>query len=160
MNKFVLLLCFLLVVNVSKEETDMYDRAYDLITKLLKGMSTSEKGECANIFENKKEEIMNVIKGLIDDIKAGKKFSDVLVNYGFKLITIEDLVLKCKAFDLFQLFSKFTSKDGIKEIGSTIQNKADEIYELINDVKSARTLADKLVKVGKILSIVFNFSVY
>ena len=160
MNKLGLLLCFLLIVNTSAEEKkDMAENIYDIIIKLLKGMSEGEKGSCSKIFEDKKNEILPIVKELINEVKNGKSLSGLVVSYGFRLLAVEDLAAECKAFALLDLFSKFTSKDGIKDIGISIQKNANTIHQYLTEMKSEKELLKKVEKVGKIFALVLNFKV-
>ena len=159
MNKLGLLLCFLLIVNISaEEEKDMVGRVYDIITNLLKGMS--EEGRCSKIFEKKKSDILPIVKELVEKVKTGKSLSEVVVEQGFKLLAIEDLAVDCKAFSLFELFSKITSKDGIKDIGMTIQTHADKIHQYVSQIKATKEILNKIEIAGKMFALIFNFKVY
>ena len=159
MNKLGLLLCFLLIVNISaEEESDMVGRAYDIIINLLKGMS--EEGKCSRIFEKKKSDILPIVKELVEKVKTGKSLSEVVVEQGFKLLAIEDLAVDCKAFSLFELFSKITSKDGIKDIGLSIQQHADKIHQYVSQIKTTQGISNKIEIAGKMFALIFNFKVY
>ena len=161
MNKLGLLLCILLIVNISaEEEKDMVVKVYDIVTNLLKGMSEDGKGKCSLIFINKKEQILPIVKELIKEVKNGKSLSQLAVSYGFRLLAIEDLAVDCKAFSLFELFSKITSKEGIKDMGIAIQNNVDKIYKYVTELKATKGLSNKIEIAGKIFAIVFNFKVY
>ena len=159
MNKLGLLLCFLLIVNISaEEEKDMVGKVYDVITNLLKGMS--EEGKCSRIFEKKKSDILPIVKELVEKVKTGKSLSEVVVEQGFKLLAIEDLAVDCKAFSLFELFSKVTSKDGIKDIGLAIQQHADKIHQYVSQIKSTKGILEKIEIAGKMFALILNFKVY
>ena len=162
MNKLGLLLCFLLIVNTSAEEKkDMAENIYDIIIKLLKGMAEEEgKGRCSKIFEDKKNEILPIVKELINEVKNGKSLSELVVSYGFRLLAVEDVAVECKAFALLELFSKVTSKDGIKDIGISIQKNANTIHQYLTEMKSEKVLLNKVQKAGKIFALVLNFKVY
>ena len=158
MNKLGLLLCFLLIANISAEESDMVGKIYDIVTNLLKGMS--DEGKCAKVFSTKKDQILPIVTELIGEVKNGKSLSELAFSYGLRLLGIEDMATDCKAFALLELFSKITSKEGIKSIGTNISEKADEIYDLATQLKAAKGLEAKVEIAGKILAIVFNFKVY
>ena len=161
MNKLGLLLCILLIVNISaEEEKDMVVRVYDIVTNLLKGMSEDGKGKCSLIFINKKEQILPIVKELIKEVKNGKSLSQLAVSYGFRLLAIEDLAVDCKAFSLFELFSKITSKDGIKDIGISIQQHADKIHQYVSQIKTTKGISNKIEIAGKMFALIFNFKVY
>ena len=159
MNKLGLFLCFLLIVNISaEEEKDMVGKVYDVITNLLKGMS--EEGKCSRIFEKKKSDILPIVKELVEEVKKGKSLSEVVISYGFRLLAIEDLAVDCKAFSLFELFSKITSKDGIKDIGISIQQHADKIHQYVSQIKSTKGILEKIEIAGKMFALILNFKVY
>ena len=160
MNKLGLFLCFLLIVNISaEEESDMVGKVYDIIINLLKGMS--EEGKCSKIFERKKTDILPIVKELVNKLKDGKSsLSEAVVEQGFKLLAIEDLAVDCKAFSLFELFSKVTSKDGIKDIGLAIQQHADKIHQYVSQIKSTKGILEKIEIAGKMFALILNFKVY
>ena len=159
MNKLGLLLCFLLIVNISaEEENDLSGKIYDLIIYLLRGMS--EEGKCSKIFEKKKNEIFPIVKELVDKVKSGGSLSQVVLECGFKLLAIEDVAVDCKAFSLFELFSKVTSKEGIKDIGMAIQQHADKIHQYVSQIKSTKEMLNKIEIAGKMFALIFNFKVY
>ena len=160
MNKLGLFLCFLLIVNISAdEENDMVGKVYDIITNLLKGMS--EQGKCSKIFENKKNDILPIVRELVNKLKDGKSsLSEAVVEQGFKLLAIEDVAVDCKAFSLFELFSKITSKDGIKDIGISIQQHADKIHQYVSQIKTTQGISNKIEIAGKMFALIFNFKVY
>ena len=160
MNKLGLLLCFLLIVNISAEEGENVGKFYDIIVNILKGMSENEEGKCANIFKNKRGEILPLIKDLASEFKNGKSLPELVSSYGFRLLAIEDLAVECKAFSLFEIFTKVTSKEGIKDIGISIQKNADQIYKFTTDLKSTKDNVERLAIIGKIFALVLDFKVY
>ena len=159
MNKLGLLLCFLFIVNISaEEEKDMVGKVYDIIINLLEGMSKEKR--CSRIFQTKKDQIFPIIKEAVNDFKNGQSFSELVVSYGFRLLAVEDLAVECKAFTLFELFSKVTSKDGIKDIGVTIQERANDIYKLVSLLKTTKGIENKVKIAGEIFAIILKFKVY
>ncbi len=157
MNKLAILLCFLLVFNFSKSDED-YDFV-EILTYIFKGMSPNEEGKCAKVFMNHKSEIKDILTKLFNDIKDGKDFSSLTLNYGLKLIAIDGLATECKVFPLLEAINKLMSPSGIKSIGEAISNNADEIYEHFKSLKKDKGVLKKMVPIGKVLSIILNFSV-
>ena len=76
-----------------------------------------------------------------------------------KFFGISDLISKCQVLTLLDIYNRVSTKDGIKEFGNTIYNNAETIYKLTNDLKNNKDSGDKLVALGKIISIIFNFYV-
>ena len=160
MNKFALLLCFLLIANISAEEKDMVERIYNIVINILKGMSEKGDNSCANIFVNKKGEIFPIFKELVNEVKSGKSLSEVVSSYGLRLLAVEDLAVNCKAFALFELFTKMTSKEGIKDIGASIQSHAGDISNYFSQMKATKEIEKKVIIAGKIFAKIFNLQVY
>ena len=161
MNKLGLLLCVILIANISTENKDMVEKTYEILINILNGMSNDGKnGKCAQIFKDKKNEIFPIFKDLVNEFKDGKSLSEMVPSYGLKLLAIEDIAVSCKAFSLFELFSKITSKEGIKDIGVAIEKNADYIYKIVSSIKSNKVFEDKVRYAGQILSKIFDFSVY
>ena len=161
MNKFSLLLCFLLIVDISAEEKDMVDRIYNITINLLKGMAEKkEDHRCAKEFVTKKDQIFPIFKELIGEVKSGKSLSGVVTAYGFRLLAIEDMAESCKAFSLFELFSKVTSKEGIKDIGASIEKNAEKISNYFSKMKATKGLENKVEIAGNIFALILNFNVY
>ena len=161
MNKFALLLCLLLIANISAEEKDMVERIYNIVINILKGMAEKKPEQsCARIFETKKSEIFPIFKELVNEVKSGKSLSGVLSSYGLRLLAVEDLAVNCKAFALFELFSKMTSKEGLKDIGASIEKNAGEISNYFSQMKATKVIENKVQIAGQIFAKIFNLQVY
>jgi len=161
MNKFALVFCLLLIVNFSQEvEINLnYETIYDALTNIIKGLSATNEGLCANVFIKNKSKMLNIVERVIDDLKSGKKFSDLLGTYSIELLGIENLLTDCRVFSLVPAVTDLISLNGIKGIGDRIYKNAETLYDYVQKFKSTPGLGDKLVYVGKALKIVLDIYV-
>ena len=157
MNKLAILLCLLLVFNFSKSDED-YDFV-DIAAYIFKGMSHNEEGKCAKVFLNNKSKIKDILTKLFNDLKNGKELSSIMFGYGIELVAIDGMATDCKIFALLEAVNKLMSPSGIKSIGESISNNADEIYSNFLDLKKDKGVLKKMVPLGKVLKIILNFSV-
>ena len=76
---------------------------------------------------------------------------------GFQLLRIWQKVAK---LSLFELFSKVTSKEGIKDIGASIEKNAEKISNYFSKMKATKGLENKVEIAGNIFALILNFNVY
>ena len=162
MNKFALLLCFLLAVNYSIcQDTEEIEKYYDYAVELLKGFSKNGQNTCANFFSVHRKQVISIVKAAIEEIKAGAQLTSLALKYVGQLLNLDSSVATtCNLFGILPLVNKFNSVDEIKAIGQRITSNAQTIYDNIQLAKNAEGLKSKLLYIGKILSIVLNFNVY
>ena len=162
MKKHILLLCFLLSLHFTKSiDDEVFDIGYDLLSKILRGMTKTGTTRCSEIFINNKEILSDTLKEIINNNKESPNIIDIISkiwNYG-KLIFIQDLFDKCKLEKISYLQNKIFSKNGIIEMGTEIENNNEKIFGLIKEIVKGKDSDEKLTLVGRIISIVLNFYV-
>ena len=160
MNKFALILGLLLLFNLSKSiDDDQMSTLYDHMTYILEGMSKTGEGQCAAVFRNNKSVLLGIIKNIMNDIKGGVDTTTIVARYLGKLILIDGLGTKCNIFALLKVVEIFNSADGIKNIGTSIVDNSNQIFDYVQEIKNKEELDDKLVSAGRILAILLNFNV-
>ena len=161
MNKFALVFCLILIVNFSQEaETNIsYENVYNYLFNILKGLSLSNENKCANVLTTQKVRMLSIVRSLIDELKLGKKFSDVRMAYYTKILGIKNLGNDCRIFKLIPEFTKMLSVGGIQQIGDRIIKNAQTLYDYVEKIKTVKGLDDKFVYVGKCLKIILNIYV-
>ena len=160
MNKFALILGLLLFFNCSKsDEEDHMSAVYDHITYILEGMCKIGESKCAAVFRDNKPILLEIIKDVINEFKEGADPTSILAKYLGKIILIDGLGTKCNLFSLLKVVEIFNSADGIKDLGKTIVDNANKIFDYVQEIKNKEDLDEKLVSVGHILSILLNFYV-
>ena len=162
MNKIALLIFFCVIFKISHcQSFSLFsaDSIYDFVFNFLKGLSITENGQCIKVYSNNKEEIIQILNELLQGLEEGYDITNLIFPIGMEFFGISGLISKCQVLTLLDIYNRISTKDGIKEIGSTIYNNAETIYNLTNDLKKYNDLGDKLVVLGKILSIIFNFFV-
>ena len=161
MNKFAFVFCLLLIVNFSQEaEINLsYETIHDAITNILKGLSLTNEGLCANVFVKSKSKILNLVERYVKDLKSGKKSSDLLNTYSIELLGIENFLTDCRVFSLVPLIPDLISLNGIKGIVDRINKNAQTLYDYVQKIKATKGLDDKLVYVGKALKIILDLYV-
>ena len=162
MNKFALLLCFLLAVNYSMcQDPELVDKYYDYLVEALKGFSKDGKNSCSNFFAVNRNEVVQLVKNAMAEMQAGSDLLTVAIKYVGLLINLDSSVATtCNLFGILPLLNKFSSAEEIKGIGERISSNSKEIYQLIQSVKSVEGLKNKMQYFGKILALVLNFYVY
>ena len=133
------------------------DKVYDLLIEVFKGMCQNDKKECATAFTKNKDQLILIIKEIIEEIKNGEEFASILMKYSVKLLMIDDIGTKCNIIYILRIITKFQSADGIRDIGETIKNNADELYKYIQVILTGETTEAKLYALGKILALIFNY---
>ena len=162
MSKFALLLCFLLVVNYSLcQESDPISKYYDYLVELLKGFSKNDQHLCSDFFALHRNDVIPIVQSGLAQIQAGESLASIALGLVGKILSIDSSVgSSCNLWGLIPLINTFNHEDEIKNIGKRISDKAGEIFTNIGLIKEAEGLNNKLVYIGRILSIVLNFFVY
>ena len=158
MNKFGLIL-FLLAITFT-QQIDYSDidvnAIYDKFVIVAKGLSTTNDYQCSAVLNSKKAEILVIINNMITELKNGAKFSSVALKYGLKLLGVDGMSTKCKAWELVTKVLALLEKDGIKETGYRIVNNTASIYAAIQEFKDAADLDGKLVAAGKAIRFILG----
>ena len=163
MNKFVLFFCIILFPIFSKCEEisdETLSKAYDMVVIITKGMCNTDEKQCSTALENNKDKLMPIIKDMIKDIQNGDTISTVASKYVTKIIFIDGIGNKCNVFGLLSVVPKFSSPEGIKEIGDSISNNSSQIYPYVQTVLNGESNEAKLMAIGHIISIIFAFYVH
>ena len=161
MKKFSILLCFILLLNFSKSlDEEVFDLVYNLTSKIFKGMTKTKSHLCSDTMIKNKEKISTILKDIIkssEDDLGFFDFLDNIVNY-IKLNNVEN-INKCKLSEILELSSQIPTLTGIKNIGKSVENNNNNIFELIKKIVKCNDSDERLALLGKILSIILNFYV-
>ena len=162
MNKIAIFLCFILFFNLSNSfelDDETLDKAYDLLVEVLKGMCLNDKKECATAFAKNKDQLIVIIKNIIEEVKKGVDINSIVTKYSIPFLVIDNIGTKCNIIYILRIITNFQSADGIRDIGETIKNNADELYKYIQVILTGETTEVKLYAVGQILALLFNYYV-
>ena len=158
MNKFGLLL-FLLAISFT-QQLDYSDidinAIYDKLIIVAKGFSPSGTTQCSAVLNSKKTEILAVVNEFIEEVKKGASMGSIAIKYGLKLMAIDGMGDKCKALSVVSKVMALLNQQGIKDTGYRIVNNAANIYNTVEEFKSAADLDAKLVVAGKIIRYVIG----
>ena len=133
---------------------------YDLLINVFKGLSATDRGLWANNFVMSKPEVLKIIRNLIEELKSGKSFSNLLPGYTYKFLNIGNIFNDCRIIHLISSFKKLLSLEGIKAMGGRISKNAETLYDYFEIIKSAKESDKKLVYVGKCLKITLDIYVH
>ena len=158
MNKFAILLCFLLIFNCT-HAAEKFEEYYDYVFNVLKGMSREGEGLCAKVFEENKEKILDILTRLFKEIKDGKSVTSIILGYGLELASVDGFLTNCNAIDLFQSVQKFMSISGIRAIGETVRDNSESIYNIIDKIKHTKGINSKLENLGEFVSTLLQVNV-
>ena len=160
MNKLILLLIILSSIHFSKETTnDLYDIIFDYSFNIIKGMSKNEsESSCVNAFIEKKEEMRKDFREIIKILTEEEYSLSLLIHITSLIIKIQE---KCDLIKLLLFANDFYGfeKTFIENIGLNTMRQSKIIKKNINDVFEKNILNEKLLYIGKILSLIFNFNI-
>ena len=162
MNKIAVFLFFILFFNFSKSiEVDdaTLDKLYDSLVEVLKGMCKTGKNECAEVFVNNKDQLITLIKNIMEELSNGTDLSTIILKYAIQLLLIDNIGTKCNIIYIVRVVAKFQNADGIRDIGKTIKDNADELFEYFQKILGDEATEVKLYAVGKIFSLLFSYYV-
>ena len=161
MKKFAIFLCFILLVNIShqEEQFDFYEKIYDFVTNVLKGLADTNERKCGNGFVQYKPQLLVVFKSLMNDFLNGEELDQLIRNYRNQLKTIGTIDVDCKFDEFIIQLGNLKTLNGITQVGYRIRDQASQFFDYMKDMKEEKEFNDKIVIVGKILKIVFNISV-
>ena len=168
MNKFIILLWLILFFKSSKsEETQVNNtlnisKYFDEIVIVLKGMSQKNDTHiCSDSFEHNKSDLITIIQSIIQDLNQNQNvdFTTVLIENAFSLLFIDNIFVKCRIIHIIEIINKFIKKELIKEIGKTVYEKSEQISKSVQNIQNSESKETKLIYLGKIISLIFNFYV-
>ena len=161
MKKFVLLLCFLLTLNFAKAsiDDDTFEIIYDFASKIMRGMTNTTTTDCSETFIKNKKDLSKVLKDLIEEIIEGGNILNILINSGKLGIIDPKIYEKCNVLGIVQLLNKFSTSSAYKDIGSSIIQNNEKIFEFIKGIIKGKDSEEKYNIFGKIVSTILNFYV-
>ena len=162
MNKIAVFLFFILFFNFSKSiEVDdaTLDKLYDSLIEVLKGMCETGKNECSQAFADNKDQLIVIIKTIIEELNNGADLSTILLKYATQLMLIDNIGTKCNIIYVLRVVTKFQSADGIRDLGKTIEDNADKLFEYFQNILNGGTKEVKLFAVGQIFALLFSYYV-
>ena len=152
-------LFFVLIVSISAISED---EIYSIVVSLFKGMAKAEESECASVFINQKEKILEIIHIMIDDLNSGIDSNVAIQNCAIRLVGVEGLVNACNVLGMPPIFTKITSKDGLVDIFQICIDNIDDIFLYVEQIydafgnKDYNAVAEAF---GHILTIALDFQV-
>ncbi len=152
MNKIILLICLILFINISNVASiEDYNKLYDILISLTKGMARTENAVCSSLLVQKRSTLFPVVKEIAKKIEAGRTISPV--TYFIKLYYIVD---DCDLYRLSEVIDEIQTESGIRNAGYSIADNSGSIYNIVQEMF---TSDDIFVEIGKIISIVLNYYV-
>ena len=153
MNKLLIIICFISIFHFSKTQTisnDTIASITDYFIQIVKGMSKNETNQiCANAFIEKKEDLNEFFRDLVNDLLKGQ------LEYFTLLIKGAKFVLDCPDLGLIVKFI-FMGKDDIKKFGFNMMNKAKNIDKHMQSIMGKNNTNDIFFHVGGIISDIFD----
>ena len=143
----------------SADSDNIIDTVYDFLIGIFKGMSNSDMAKCAGVLENQKKILKEYIEIIVEKFKSGEKFDEILKEYGIKIITIKGLAENCELFKAIITYDKISTVDGLTQISEKMENDSKVISEIIKKLLNFVDKDDKIVVLGKLLSIILDFNV-
>ena len=161
MNKFGILLCFLLAFNYSTAALPEMDvgQIYDYFVVVIKGMASTTEYKCANTLIENKDKIVAEIKAAIEEIKNGANIKSTLISHGIKLMTVPNLLTNCKIMEIVSNIDKYFKAAYIQQVGYNLVQHSTEIESLIQEIIKSDGIEGKLLAVGKMIRIITGFEV-
>ena len=155
MNKFTLIIFFLLLINLTKSE-EKTDMIYGIITDIARGMSRGGEGKCAKALTDSKDKLLEIFERLKNDLEKGKQLSSLMISYGIDLLGVPGMATDCKIMEFITVYTDVTTIEGIKKIALNIKKNAEKIAEYADSMKNVTGLSDKMEFIGKILSLALD----
>ena len=156
MRKYILLLCFLSIINFSNElSNNTYDIIYDCIIDIMKGMSKNDTQPfCSNDFKYNKSKIFDNFKAIIEMV-IEREMTFKIISYAYKIIIFTP---NCELINIIkfglELFNM--QKSLFEKIGLNTMKKAKSIENNLNNIIETKSFNDKIKYAGKILSCIFD----
>lgn len=161
MKKITLIFYFLLF-NFSLSQTFPKideETIYNYILYAFKGLSISNESQCLNTYLHYKNEIINIIKEMIQELNNGKDIRNLVFPFGMKFFGTGDIISQCQLLLFLDIYNRISSKDGIKGLGYTIYNNAETLSLLGNEIKEVEGFDNKFKLLGRIIKVIFDIYV-
>ncbi len=134
MNKYILLFCFIISINLSNEiEKEELEKYYDYVTIIIDGMANKGKGKgkCAEHMIKYRNDLIEAIMDIIEEDGKSEKIEDI-INIILKhlgLIKLYNLQVNCNISTLQQLMTDLENKNKFEE---TIIEIGKALYGIID----------------------------
>ena len=155
-----ILLCFTLIISLSngEEEISFFEKYYDSIVQIIKGLSDTSEAKCSKVFVDKKEDIIKLVKKIISLLQTQSIDLSTLLP---DVMNIEGLIVDC---NLLVLAGKiFQFKDDIQflieTMGNNILKNYKQIFQIVQKMLKTLGIEGKMENVGKILKLILEISV-
>ena len=153
-------LCFLLLVNISYQiniENSFIDGVYDKIVCVLKGLSA--EGKCPVILMDKKEKVIELVNYIIE---TGINNINPWELYMKSMEIHENMLEYCDPLTLISKVVQFQDYDSrrslIEQAGRNIVERYIEVFDCGKQFLKIRGIEGKLEVIGKMISIILDFS--
>ena len=160
MNKVGLFICFLLAISFTKsEEIDGIDvdEVYGKLIIITKGMAKTAEYKCSNTLNNKKDEILPVVKDAVRNLKNTEEISNILGTLAVKLFKT-GVLNDCNVINIISFVSNILKPDGIRNLGYNIKNNVNPLSGLLQEYFQASDKERKLFVLGQIIRIITGVS--
>ena len=160
MNKLGLF--FLLLATVSCLTDEQTDKIYSYVVSVFRGMAETEEATCAQVLENHKDQVLDIVLTAVEEVKGGKDVQQAISDAAIKLMSVDGLVSECNVLAMPAIYTKVTSKDGLVEIFQALIDNIDDVYsygEKAKDAISDKDYNTAAEDAGHILSIALDFQV-
>ena len=171
MKKFGFLLSLLLIIEISKEieiSPEIMEIIYDKITLVIKGMTTSEKGECYNMLinEDNKKFILSIIPKIISEISQAQPGQEIFIILNYIPEIIQNLnytfLEYCQIENFIYFYTAIQNYESrvkkVEEVGRSIIENNQTFFEGTSQLVKTRGIDGKIVLLGKIISAVTNIT--
>jgi hypothetical protein len=153
MNKLLIIICFISIFHFSKTQTisnDTIASITDYFIQIVKGMSKNETNQiCANAFIEKKKDLNEFLKDLVNDLLKGQLDYISLFSKGSKFLVDCPDILHIAGI-------LFMTKYEIKKCGVNMMNKAKNIDKHMQSIMGKNNNNDIFFHVGGIISDIFG----
>ena len=134
MNKYILLFCFIISINLSNEiEKEVVEKYYDYATIIIDGMANKGKGKgkCAEQMIKYRKKVIETIMDIIEEDVKSEKIGDIIniILKHFNIFQLIDLDNYCKIYTLQQLMTDLENKNKFEE---TIIEIGKALYGIID----------------------------
>ena len=155
-----ILLCFTLILSLSngEEEISFFEKYYDSIVQIIKGLSDTSEAKCSKVFVDKKKDIIKLVKKIISLLQTQSIDLSTLLP---DVMNIDGLIVDC---NLLVLAGKiFQFKDDIQflieTMGNNILKNYKQIFQIVQKMLKTLGIEGKMENVGKILKLILEISV-
>ena len=156
MNKFAILLCFLIVFTQQATVEEIYDDAI----YFFKGMSSTTEYKCYNTMVTQKTKLITIINKIVDEVKGGKSIINAIKAHSLEILFINKLSENCNFSTIMSKALEIYSEKGIKDIGYNIINNNGDIYTDIKGIADNSDIKVKAEYAGKLVKILTGLNVY